>query len=391
MPAIFRLPALSVLLCWTIAGPGLHAEPPPERSPAECGMSATRLAAIDRVVADGLARKNMPGAVVVVGRRHGIVLRKAYGLRAIQPAPEPMTLDTVFDLASLTKPLATGLSVMRLVQEGRVDLEAPVKTYLPEFTGDGRDAVTVRHLLTHTGGLSSGLSITSFASGIEQARANVVTAKLSFAPGAKFVYSDTSFLLLGELVGRVTNQPLDVYTRTVLYEPLGLRDTGFRPDAALRARCAPTERRGETWMRGDVHDPRAWALEGVAGHAGLFSTADDLAVLATALLRGGEYRGTRILDEATVERMFAAQPLPDGGARGLAWDKRTSYSINGGDLLTAAACGHGGFTGTALWLDPAQDLYVLFLSNRVHPDGQGLVNPLIGRVATLAAAAIREP
>ncbi len=205
-----------------------------------------------------------------------------------------------------------------------------MKTYLPEFAGEGRDAVTVRHLLTHTGGLSSGLSLTAFAEGVERARANLVTAKLSHPAGTKFVYSDTSFLLLGELVARVAGQPLDVHTRSTIYAPLGLRETGYRPDAALRARCAPTERRGDAWMRGEVHDPRAWALGGVAGHAGLFSTADDLAVLATALLRGGEFGGQRILDENTVRLMFSSQPLPEGGSRGLAWDKETDTpSIEG--------------------------------------------------------------
>lgn len=391
MKPVFRFPALVSLLCCVLVGPAARGDAPPELSPARCGMSERRLAAIDRIVADGIARKNMPGAVVVVGRREGIVFRKAYGLRQIEPSPEPMTLDTVFDLASLTKPLATGLATMRLVQDGKVALDAPVKTYLPEFTGDGRDAVTVRHLLTHTGGLSSGMSMTAFAEGVERARANVVTAKLAHPVGTKFVYSDTSFLILGELVARVAGQPLDVYTRSTIYVPLGLRETGYRPDATLRSRCAPTERRGDAWMRGEVHDPRAWALGGVAGHAGLFSTADDLAVLATALLRGGEFGGQRILDENSVRLMFSAQPLPEGGSRGLGWDKETGYSLNRGDLLTEAACGHGGFTGTALWIDPTLDLYVVFLSNRVHPDGKGLVNPLIGRVGTVAAAAIREP
>ena len=361
-----------------------------EVDPASVGMSTRRLAVIDDIVEEGLRDKKMPGAVVVVGFQGQIVYRKAFGQRQLEPTPEPMTLDTVFDLASLTKPIATGTSVMQLIEAGKIGLDDPVAKHLPAFGNHGKEAITVRHLLTHQSGLIADNSMKDYANGREKSIKNLMTLEPLAAPGERLIYSDVGFMVLGELVATVSGQPLDEYTRSHLFEPLGMRETMYRPTSLPADRFAPTEQRDGHWMRGEVHDPRAFALGGVAGHAGLFSTADDLARYAQALLNGGELGGTRVLNPETVLLMTSPQPIPGGGMRGLGWDKRTSFSTNRGDLLSPSACGHGGFTGTALWFDPQQQLFVIFLSNRVHPKGEGSVNPLIGRIGTVAAAAIRE-
>ncbi len=361
-----------------------------EVDPAQVGMSARRLAVIDDIVEEGLRDKKMPGAVVLIGFQGRVVYRKAFGQRQLEPTPEPMTLDTVFDLASLTKPIATGTSIMQLIEAGKIGLDDLVAKHLPAFGNHGKEAITVRHLLTHQGGLIADNSMKDYANGREKAIERLMALEPLAAPGERLIYSDVGFMVLGELVASVSGQPLEEYTRQHIFEPLGMRETMYRPTSLPAERFAPTEQRDGHWMRGEVHDPRAFALGGVAGHAGLFSTADDLARYAQALLHGGELGGTRVLKPETVQLMTSPQPIPGGGIRGLGWDKRTGYSSNRGDLLSPSACGHGGFTGTALWFDPQQQLFVIFLSNRVHPQGEGNVNPLIGRIGTVAAAAIRE-
>ncbi len=359
-----------------------------QMTPGAVGMSAQRLAVIDDIVAEGLRDQKMPGAVVLIGFQGRIVYRKAFGQRQLEPTPEPMTLDTVFDLASLTKPIATGTSIMQLIEAGKIGLDDPVAKYLPAFGNHGKEAITIRHLLTHQGGLIADNSMKDFADGHDKAIERLMTLEPLAAPGERLIYSDVGFMVLGELVTAMSGQSLEEYTRTHVFEPLGMRDTMYLPTKIPSDRFAPTEQRDGHWMRGEVHDPRAFALGGVAGHAGLFSTADDLARFAQALLHGGQLGEARILSPETVHVMTSPQSTP-GGIRGLGWDKRTGYSSNRGDLLSPTACGHGGFTGTALWFDPQQQLFVIFLSNRVHPQGEGSVNPLIGRISTVAAAAIR--
>ena len=361
-----------------------------EVDPAAVGMSARRLAVIDDIVQEGLRDKKLPGAVVLIGYRGRIVYRRAFGQRQLEPTAEPMTLDTVFDLASLTKPIATATSVMQLVETGKIGLDDPVAKHLPAFGNRGKEAITIRHLLTHQGGLIADNSMKDYADGREKAVERLMTLESLAAPGERMIYSDVGFMVLGELVATVSGQPLDEYTSTHIFQPLGMRETMYSPTSIPADRFAPTEQRDGHWMRGEVHDPRAFALGRVAGHAGLFSTADDLARYAQAMLNGGQLGEVRILQPETVARMTSPQPIPGGGLRGLGWDKRSGYSINRGDLLSPSACGHGGFTGTALWFDPEQKLFVIFLSNRVHPKGDGNVNPLIGRISTVAAAAIWE-
>lgn len=372
---------------------GTTAAAPPKLSaarPESIGMDAGRLARIDAVVQEGLNRRRMPGCVVLVGYRGRIAYRKAYGFRRLVPRKEAMTVDTVFDLASLTKPIATATSVMALVEQGKVKLSDPVAKYVPEFAANGKEKITVLHLLTHQGGLIPDNSIRDYQNGREQAMTLTLATKPHAAPGQRFMYSDVGFIVLAEMVRRVTGKNIHQFSQANHFQPLGMTETGYLPAAALQKRAATTQQREGRWMKGEVHDPRAYRLGGIAGHAGLFSTASDLAVYAQMMLGGGSYRGVRVLRPETVELMTRPVKVPRG-YRALGWDSRSPYSSNRGDLMTNRAFGHGGFTGTAIWIDPGLDLFVIFLSNRVHPDGKGSVNALAGRIGTIAAAAIRKP
>ena len=360
----------------------------PVVAPAEAGFDAQALAAMEPLIVAAIAERKMPGAVVCLGRRGRIGWLKAYGDRQLVPERQPMTVDTVFDLASLTKPIATATAVMKLVETGRVRTDEPIAKHLPEFAPHGKDVLTLEDLLVHHSGLIADNPLSDYGDGREQAWSRICGLKLVSPPRTKFIYSDVNFIVLGELVSRVSGEPLERFVRDRLYRPLGMSETGFLPGPELRDRAAPTQQRDGRWMRGEVHDPRAWKLGGVAGHAGLFSTAADLARYAQAMLNGGQLDGNRVLAAETVERMARGYTV-SSGLRGLGWDKRTGFSINRGDRLSDAAFGHGGFTGTVIWIDPKLDLFVIFLSNRVHPDGKGLVNPLAGKIATIAADAVR--
>ena len=356
-------------------------------NPAECGLNASRLAAIDDVVAEGLLYERMPGCVVLVGYRGRTAWLKSYGSRQVKPDVVPMTTDTVFDLASLTKPIATATSILLLVEDGLVELDAPAATYIPEFGVEGKEVITIRQLLTHQSGLLPDNSIKDYENGRADAFLRIHELDLRAEPGTRFMYSDVGFIVLGEIVERVSGKALDTFARERIFTPLGMLETGFNPPAELKKRAAPTQERNGKWMRGEVHDPRAFRMDGVAGHAGLFSTAEDLARFAQMLINNGCLGKTRILKRETCQLMQRSQEV-SSGVRTLGWDRRTGYSSNRGDLFSASAFGHGGFTGTALWIDPKQEMFVIFLSNRVHPDGKGSVNTLAGRIGTIAAAAI---
>jgi uncharacterized protein YbbC (DUF1343 family) len=344
---------------------------------------------IDDVMRPALERGELPGAVVLIVHDDAVVFRKAYGLRNKQPAGTPMTEDTLFDLASLTKPLATATSVMLLVERGKLSLSDRVAQHLPAFGQNGKDKITVEQLLLHVGGLEADDPLSDYQDGRDKALERVYQLKPVAEPGSRFLYSDLGYIVLGELVGHVAGEPLDEFAPKNIYGPLSMSDTGFRPSDKLKERAAPTERRGDHWMQGEVHDPRAFALGGAAGHAGLFSTADDLAIYARMLLHGGQWGGHRILSAATVRTMTTPRQVP-GGLRAPGWDVDTSYSRNRGDLFPAGrGFGHTGFTGTSLWIDPDSKTAVIFLSNRVHPDGKGNVTRLRGQVATIAAATLQ--
>lgn len=342
-------------------------------------------AGVDRLVADAVAEGKLPGCVVVVGNAGGVFYEKAFGARALLPQRETMSLDTVFDVASLTKPVVTALSVLLLVEQGKIDLDQPAAHYWPAFHAHGKERITIRHLLTHVSGLPVETPLSDFDRGRTAALAHIAALMPKSLPGERFVYSDVGFLVLEEVIHQVTRNDLASFARAAIFEPLSMRDSTFVPRASLRPRIAPTEKRGDTWMRGDVHDPRAFRLGGIAGHAGLFSTAADLARFARMILNAGVLDGVRLLSHATLAKMLAPHDVP-GGIRALGWDIQSNYSSTRGLALSRRAVGHTGYTGTSLWIDPERDLFVLFLSNRVHPDGKGAVLPLSGAIATLAGA-----
>ncbi|MEO2013910.1 MAG: serine hydrolase domain-containing protein [Fuerstiella sp.] len=355
--------------------------------PEAVGMNSRRLNVIDQIVAEGLSRGKMPGCVVLVGYRGHTVFHKAYGHRQLKPEKAVMLPDTVFDLASLTKPIATATSVMSLIEQGKLSLDDPVGQHIPEFATNGKEGISIRQLLTHMGGLIPDNSLRDYNDGPAEAMRRVFALKPTAVPGEKFMYSDVGFIVLAELVKRMTGEDVHEYSRRVIFSPLHMTETGFIPGAKLAARAAVTEQRDGHWMQGEVHDPRSFALGGIAGHAGLFSTAKDLARYAQAMINGGILDGVRVLKPETVALMRSPVQV-SSGLRTPGWDMRSPYSSNRGDLLSASAFGHGGFTGTALWIDPEQQLFVVFLSNRVHPDGKGSVNLLAGRICTVAAAAV---
>lgn len=354
-------------------------------------FDSARLAELDEEIHEAIAEGKLPGGVLWIGRA-GRDHQRAYGNRAIDPAVEPMTADTVFDAASLTKAIATAPSVMKLMEQGKVGLDAPVRMYLPEFTGEGRETVTVRQLLTHTSGLRPGLGARGEWSGAAKAVEFACAERLRTPPDEKFVYSDINFILLGELVRRVSGRELQVFARDEFFRPLGMKDTGFLPATELRSRIAPTERlKDGTVLRGVVHDPTSRRMGGVAGHAGLFTTASDLARFARMMLGGGELDGARVLRSETVALMTVVQtPATLKERRGLGWDIDTAYSGPRGQRFAAGSFGHTGWTGTSIWMDPSSQSFVIFLANRNHPTEKGSVVPLRKRIATLAADAMND-
>jgi uncharacterized protein YbbC (DUF1343 family)/CubicO group peptidase (beta-lactamase class C family) len=363
---------------------------------------------MDAIINEGIEQHKLPGAVVLAARKGKVVWKKAYGARAVEPAREPMSVDTIFDLASLTKVVATATSIMILVERGKIRLSDSVTTYIPELKGEGREKITIEQLLTHRSGYAPDFDLREQWAGYDEAIKRLIKERLRTPAGTRFVYSDINFIALGEIVHRVSGVPLDQFAQKNIFTPLGMRDTGFNPSPALKLRIAPTEKRrgqlsylgdseknagadADVWLRGQVHDPTSYRMSGVAGHAGLFSTATDLANYCQMILNGGEYRGVRILSPASVAEMTRPRLVgASGWTRGLGWDINTSFSTNRGDLFPLGSFGHTGFTGTSIWLDPASDMFLVFLSNRVHPDGKGDVGPLRGKVSSVVAAAVTD-
>jgi uncharacterized protein YbbC (DUF1343 family)/CubicO group peptidase (beta-lactamase class C family) len=377
-------------------------EPPfalPEAPATAIGFDPDRLRRIDERIDRAITEGQVPGAVVIVGRRGAIVHTKASGRRAVEPSPEPMTRDTIFDMASLTKPVATATSVMLLVEEGRIRLEDRVVKYLPELDNHGKREITVEHLLRHRAGLVPDNPLSDYADGPEAAWKRFAEIDLKSPPGERFVYSDVGFLILGKLVERVSGLTLDDFARRRIFQVLDMKDAHFRPvsagnpsDRPAADRIAPTEREapGKALLRGVVHDPRSRALRGVTGHAGLFATADDLAVYAQTLLNGGlGPNGRRLMSPLAVRALFDPGTTPEGQRRGLGWDVETSYSSPRGELFGPGSLGHTGFTGTSIWIDPETESFVILLTSRLHPKGdKPAPSSLRSDVATLAAAAI---
>lgn len=342
-----------------------------------------QLSAIDELVEAAIQRGDCPGAVVVVVRGDDILYRKAFGRRAVEPTSEPMTIDTIFDLASLTKPIATGTAIHKLIEQGKLKPSDFVAQYWPEFAVNGKDKITIEHCLLHTSGLTADNSIKDYANGRGDALKNIANLKLEAEPGTRFKYSDVGFIVLGELVERLSGEDLATYTNRHVFQPLKMTDTSFKPSA--RDRVAPTGKRDGKLIRGEVHDPRAFAMGGVAGHAGLFGTADDIARFSRMLLHGGELEGVRILSEHSVERFCKPRDVPKG-LRSLGWDVATGFTAQRGDVFpTGEGFGHTGFTGTSLWIDPPSKTAIIILTNRVHPNEKGNVTRLRREIGTLVA------
>ncbi len=390
------LAGLAAILVLAAAAAAAHAG---QARAGGAGIDRTRLARIDDTVAEAVAAGDLPGAVVLVWHAGQTVYRKAFGRRAVVPQPEPMTVDTIFDLASLTKVVATTTAVMLLVEEGRVRLGLPAARYLPGFGRHGKEGITVEQLLTHVSGLRAGFDLEREFEGYQTAIEQAFEERPVAPPGSRFIYSDLNFVLLGELVARVSGVPLETFAARRIFEPLGMDDTVFHPPPRLRARIAPTEAcaglewpcagGGAAMLRGVVHDPTARRMGGAAGHAGLFGTASDLARFGALLLSDGALGGVRLLAPLTVARMTSpATPSGLRDRRGLGWDIDSRYAGSRGDLFPIGSFGHTGFTGTSIWIDPASETVVILLSNRVHPAGEGDVRALRARVATLAAAAV---
>jgi len=360
---------------------------PPAEIPAPGATGGIDSQAIEWAVDQEIRLGHLPGAVVLIGDRDRILYHRAFGRRALSPTPEVMTEGTIFDLASLTKVVATTTAVLQLLEQGKLGLDVPVAHYWPEFAVHGKAHITLRQLLTHTSGLAPDLDLTTQWTGRKIALRLVANTAPLAQPDTRYIYSDLNFIALGEVVSRVSRLPLDVYCSRHIFRPLGMTETSFRPPRSWRELIAPTESRRGHFLRGEVHDPTADRMGGIAGHAGLFSTAKDLAGFAQALLRdgGSDVGGStfRLLRPETLALMTQPSRVAPHGARGLGWDLAAPFVVNRDSLPPFGAFGHTGFTGTSLWIDPATNRFLVILSNRVHPDGGGDARPLRGALAEL--------
>ncbi|WP_162006803.1 serine hydrolase domain-containing protein [Roseimaritima sediminicola] len=344
---------------------------------------------IEAAIEDG----QMAGAVVMLARGGETVYAKAFGDAQVEPERRPMRLDTVFDLASLTKPVATATSIMCLIDRGELTADTTIAAVLPEFGTHGKDVLTVEDLLLHRGGLIADNALSDYSDDPAATWQNICDLKPLAAPGERFIYSDVGFIVLGKVVEAVSGQGLDTFSQSAIFQPLGMDETQFNPPAELRQRAAATEKHKGEFLVGRVHDPRAARMGGVAGHAGLFSTAADLIRYGNAM--GGKRDdgegddGDGDGDKASPQRLLSGEALAQmtrgrdvpRGTRGYGWDVRSPYSSNRAEGYSDEAFGHGGFTGTVLWIDPAEETVFVWLSNRLHPDGRGAVNRLAAQVA----------
>jgi uncharacterized protein YbbC (DUF1343 family)/CubicO group peptidase (beta-lactamase class C family) len=374
----FRRGVLAILAMTLTLSPQSAAATRPKNS----AISSPRLTSLDAIVEDAIQDGQVPGAVLLVWHDGQVVYRKAFGNRSIEPRREAMTVDTVFDIASLTKVVATTVAVMQLVQKGEIRVNEPVAKYIPEFAQNGKDDVTIRQLLTHFSGFSEDLDLTQTWQGHDTALQIAYAQKLIDPPGSRFLYSDVNFIVLGGLVERVSGMSLDQYCRQRIFAPLGMAETRFLPPPSWLMKIAPTQfDEQDRMLRGTVHDPTARRMGGVAGHAGLFSTADDLSKFAQFLLTGGP-----VLSPLMIEKMTTPQQPPTAPVlRGFGWDIDSPFSSNRGDLLPVGSFGHTGFTGTSMWIDPTARTFIILLTNAVHPRGKGSAVALRSKIATAVA------
>jgi CubicO group peptidase (beta-lactamase class C family) len=390
------VPVWLILACLTAA----LGQPVPAAKPEDLGMSSKHLGYLDQIVQEAIDRKDFPGAVVLVTRKGKAVYRKAFGQSQWLPEPKPMTADMIFDLASMTKPVATATSAMILVERGKIRLWDKVKDYVPEFVPylqekgiPGEDA-RLYHLLTHT----SGLPPSTDPKEVEKKYGNpcstddlvklIAQIRKETPPGKQFTYSDLNYITLAYIVKKVTGQTIAGFAAETIFRPLGMKRTFFNPPAEFLPLCVPTLVIDGQPLRGVVHDPLSRLQNGVSGSAGLFSTADDLAVFAQMMLGKGEWNGVRVLSPLTVERMAEIFPKAADSGRGLGWDLTSDYGTVRGDLFGYGSYGHSGYTGTSIWIDPETQTAVIFLTNRVHPDDKGEIIAMRSKVANVVAASI---
>lgn len=372
----------------------------PSAKPESVGMSSARLQLLDDIIQEAIDRKDFPGADLLVARKGKIVWRKAYGNRQWVPELAPMDISMIFDMASITKPVATATSIMILAERGRLRLWNKVKDYVPEFVDyvdeeeKAEEDVYIWHLLTHTSGLPPFVTTEEVKDkygesvALESMVEHIAQMEKLSPPGKEFLYSDLGYILLSYIIKEVSGKTVAEFAEENIFRPLNMNHTLFTPPVELYPRCVPTEVVDGKPLVGIVHDPRARLMGGVSGHAGLFSTADDLAIFAQMMLNGGEFKGVRILSPLAVERMREIYRVVDFAGRGLGWDLDSSYSTNQGDLFGPNAFGHTGYTGTSLIIDPDTETFVIFLTNRVHPDDKGEIASLRSRVANIAASSI---
>lgn len=380
----------------------IQAQPLPSARPESVGMSSTHLNLTKASINAAIERKDFPGATLLVARKGKIVMREAFGKSQWVPEDKPMQIDMIFDLASVTKPVATATSIMILVEQGRIRLWDKVKEFIPEFStyvdedGNPGEDARIWHLLTHT----SGLPPYTPAKEVEKKFGNpcsmdslvkhIALLKKTDPPGTAFHYSCLGFITLAEILDRITGQTLSEFSVKHIYKPLKMEHTFYNPTETFKEKCVPTEVIDGKPLIGIVHDPLARLQGGISGNAGLFSTVDDLAIFAQMMLNKGTFKGTRILSPLTVERMTSVYPEVEFSGRGLGWDLNSAYSTNGGDLFGPVSYGHSGYTGTSIWIDPETETFVIFLTNRVHPSDGGAVLSLRSRIANIVASSIFE-
>jgi CubicO group peptidase (beta-lactamase class C family) len=358
-----------------------------ESAPTAVGFGSDLRERLDSIISAAVSGGAAPGAAVAVGRHGRLVMVSGYGRTAASLDGIPVTDSTLYDLASLTKVVATTTAAMMLEEQGVLHLDRTLGSYLPELRDPAKAGITVRMLLTHSGGLEAFAPLFQTIRGPEAYLRAIDERPLQYAPGTRMVYSDWDMILLQFVIERITGQNLDHYLDQRLFAPLGMRDTRFRPGPALHRRTAPTELDGQRGLiHGEVHDPNAWALGGIAGHAGLFSSVRDLSVFAQMLLNGGSYDGVKIRSPATIARWTA--PQGPGSSRALGWDTPSGQSSSG-RYFSPRSFGHTGFTGTSMWIDPERSLFVVLLTNRVHYTANNQLHvPLRRAVADAVQAAI---
>jgi len=372
----------------------------PIAKPETVGMSSTQLNLVKSIIHSAIEQKDFPGATIIISRKGRIVMREAFGSSQWVPEDRPMHIDHIFDLASITKPVATATSIMILVEQGRLRLWDKVKDFVPAFSAyvdeegkPGEDA-RIWHLLTHTSGLPPYTPAKDLENKfgpscpMDSMITHIAGLKKTDPPGTAFHYSCLGFITLAKIIEIQSGQTVAEFSVNHIYKPLGMAHTSFTPSLILKEKCVPTEVIDGQPLIGLVHDPLARLLSGVSGNAGLFSTADDMAIFAQMMLNKGMFQGVRVLSPLTVERMTTVYPDAEFSGRGLGWDLNSDYATNGGDLFGPASYGHSGYTGTSIWIDPETETAVIFLTNRVHPNDGGAVLSLRSRIANIVASSI---